>query len=1343
MSDPLSLAASIAGLIALSTGLLKLANNVRETLKDEPAELVLNISKEIELLCGALSHLQVWINERGNFHYHGQNGGTRKGMDLMPVIHGCYCVVQKIQDQLLTLQTAAKRTGILKLFIAFTHKDKVKQLENLRNDLEKSKSTLILSLTVRNYNASGLPGRTSRRLSNTSDTPQAIVGIDDEIDRTEEYHGLNSFNKWLQSFARPKDSKELEVYQAKKKRQRTLESIGYASPAESPVAAGGPRLSYSEDSSSTSKQVHICVADLKLDGDDQATESIVIDSLCGFQAEDGVVKYGEITPIRRPIFLRVTSGPPSYNKRGGFLINRNQKLIDYFNELIQDEESREFLKISPSKINVEYKLHQGLKLSPSQHYGAGIGSFIQFQRTLRLPDDGAIYKGVTDFGSLSLFNTSDFKGRIPESIAAKGGYLVPLFQREAIALAFNSTGTPRPGLGLAPDEYLAMKVLVGSINLVSGLPEAKHAITNKDYIITPKQRRLNRFQVSECTARQLIAMPPARGYSLEQQSTGEEFIKGLQLMVAAPLQETPQFRIFRTFKDILDSDIDVDILKTPADICTDREQILLYIQDPEPVKESAGARESARVNVRSKLKESPVYDYPSSTYERYKGFLNGRERNGSLSHEETHDDQKFVPNSPQKLRDHRETIVEDLFWHHSSSLDCQHPQSTILKPLLEIIFLFQVTTCTGHELFRKTCTTTLEEKGFHQFLDIADFMAIIFEMGIENLKRRGFEPKTRDLTVEINGSDATGILKAYNPYRYVPITDAKSIARGGTINFIFSAPIINPAGYRFPSGSFGRETRNTSVGSLETSRRRRLDFMENLGYISQPLSVKGTRPVKCKEQLSAAPNPASCTTSLDSPAETPSRIHSPEPEPEISELCFGIQGLVYQRIINPTHTTVWDWKNSKLVNIQILNATFFQYVTGITPICRISLRLSDQALANLVKRAAFPRDINDAQVIPFNLKTVSMIDSNTPTEVSLYLSPYNVNGSCACCEVNFSDTILQPCNHIFCADCIQIEMTDICNTITCDACGIQACKTIPLASTMELPKQMARLQAIPPEETRLERTPTAENKDSEPYTTDHLAATELQRIQRKYTELILPKMKGHLHDTFVKHISFLSYSSDLFASEIRELRKLPLGARVILVEDMLRNSNDWIPKSDELRGNDDYDWAENEDIQKKKSRLVHIAQSFISLVPNVDEMHGDGDLTRIKSIFQPKSELYPGNLFCGIFDVVFKWATSGSYSIGELGVSIPKIIQLLMYWKRWESIRLVREDLEKLPKDRYPKEIAVGPRALEKIFSTPDRSLKICRTLDLGFSPENNWLGSQFPPEIPLYAYQPRYRAPW
>ncbi|KAF3197715.1 hypothetical protein TWF192_001890 [Orbilia oligospora] len=1016
MSDPLSFSASIAGLIALSTGLLKLANNVRETLKDEPAELVLNISKEIELLCGALSHLQAWINERGNFHYNSQNGGTRKGMDLMPVIHGCFCVVQKIKDQLLTLQTAAKRTGILKLFTALTHKDKVKQLENLRNDLEKSKSTLILSLTVRNYNASGLPGRTSRRLSNTSDTPKAIVGLDDEIDRTEEYHGLNSFNKWLQSFARPKDSKELEVYQEKKRRQRTLESIDHASPAESPVAAGGPKPSYSEDSSSTSKQVHICVADLKLNGVDQATESIAIDryapvsklieilhskgykSLCGFQAEDGVVKYGELTPIRRPIFLRVTSGPSSYNKRGGFLINRNQRLIDYFSELIQDEESREFLKISPSKINVEYKLHQGLKLSPSQHCGAGIETFIQFQRTLRLPDNGAIYKGVPDFGSLSLFNTSDFKGQIPESIAAKGGYLVPLFQREAIALAFNSTGTPRPGPGLAPDEYLAMKVLAGSINLVSGLPEAKHAITNKDYIITPKQCRLNGFQVSDCTARQLVAMPPARGYSLEQQATGEEFIKGLQLIVAAPLQETPQFRIFRTFKNTLDSDMDVDILKTPADICMDREQILLYIQSPEPVKASGGARASANFNARPKLKESPVYDYPSSIYECYKGFLNGRERNGPLSHEETHDDQKFVPKSPQKLRDHRETIVEDLFWHHSSSLDCQYPQSTVLKPLLEIVFLFQITTRTGHELFRETRTTTLEEEGFHQFLDIADFMAIIFEMGIESLKKLGFEPRAQDLTVEINGSDATGILKAYNTYRYVPIADAKSIARGGTINFIFSAPVTNASVNRFTSGSFGRETRNTSVGSLEIYRRQRLDFMEEFCVRPEPQSVK-------REQFSAAPRPASYTTFLDSPASMPSRVQSPEPEPEISELCLGIQGLVYQRIINPTRTTVWDWKNSKLVNIQILNATFFQYVTGITPICRISLRLSDQALANSVKRVAFPRDINDAQVIPFSLKTVSMIDSNTPTEVSLYLSPDNVDGGCACCEVNFSDTM--------------------------------------------------------------------------------------------------------------------------------------------------------------------------------------------------------------------------------------------------------------------------------------------------------------------------------------------------
>ncbi len=151
---------------------------------------------------------------------------------------------------------------------------------------------------------------------------------------------------------------------------------------------------------------------------------------------------------------------------------------------------------------------------------------IEFQRTLRIPDDDRDYPLPPGLGRFPLAHVDDFAGRTPAKWAEHGGVMLPMYQSEAMWLSFRS-----------PSGYpFAVKVATGKINAVTGESWAAGLSRDpQDYLSIPKQPWLDGYCVERGVVRQFVAMPLGAGYSAEEQITGEAAHGGLQL-AAHPLK---------------------------------------------------------------------------------------------------------------------------------------------------------------------------------------------------------------------------------------------------------------------------------------------------------------------------------------------------------------------------------------------------------------------------------------------------------------------------------------------------------------------------------------------------------------------------------------------------------------------------------------------------------------------------------------------------------------------------------------------------------------------------------------------------------------------------------------
>ncbi|MBO9539721.1 hypothetical protein J7643_03915 [bacterium] len=150
---------------------------------------------------------------------------------------------------------------------------------------------------------------------------------------------------------------------------------------------------------------------------------------------------------------------------------------------------------------------------------------VDFQRTLRIPDDGIVYPLPPGLSRFPVRRVDDYLDRVPPAWREHGGVFIPMYQREALWLCFG-------GSYWKPH---AVKIAIGKINVVTGRGWAQPLEESpQDYLVCPDQPWLDGINAGEGMIRQFVAMPLGQGYTVEGQLTGAEKHGGIQLIAFAP-----------------------------------------------------------------------------------------------------------------------------------------------------------------------------------------------------------------------------------------------------------------------------------------------------------------------------------------------------------------------------------------------------------------------------------------------------------------------------------------------------------------------------------------------------------------------------------------------------------------------------------------------------------------------------------------------------------------------------------------------------------------------------------------------------------------------------------------
>lgn len=142
---------------------------------------------------------------------------------------------------------------------------------------------------------------------------------------------------------------------------------------------------------------------------------------------------------------------------------------------------------------------------------------VNFQRTLRIPESG-LHSLPPGFGSFPLRRVADYPGTAPEEWLARGGVMLPIYQREALWISMQS------------DEPAALQVGTGTVCAISG--EAwDNALSQspQNYAVLPDQPWLDGINSGDGYIRQFVAVPLGRGATAEAQVSGSEKYGGVQL----------------------------------------------------------------------------------------------------------------------------------------------------------------------------------------------------------------------------------------------------------------------------------------------------------------------------------------------------------------------------------------------------------------------------------------------------------------------------------------------------------------------------------------------------------------------------------------------------------------------------------------------------------------------------------------------------------------------------------------------------------------------------------------------------------------------------------------------
>ncbi|KLJ13266.1 hypothetical protein EMPG_11788 [Blastomyces silverae] len=157
---------------------------------------------------------------------------------------------------------------------------------------------------------------------------------------------------------------------------------------------------------------------------------------------------------------------------------------------------------------------------------------ISFHRTIRLPETDKVFPLPPSFGEFPLYSVKEFEKQLPANMSLKGGLFLPIHEREAMWIRFES------------QNQFAVKIYVGGVNVISGEPSTENMATKlrrqklssenrslQDYVVTPQQLWLDGIATAPGNVRQFVAVASGQGYTIEAQVTGEEVVDGLQFEV--------------------------------------------------------------------------------------------------------------------------------------------------------------------------------------------------------------------------------------------------------------------------------------------------------------------------------------------------------------------------------------------------------------------------------------------------------------------------------------------------------------------------------------------------------------------------------------------------------------------------------------------------------------------------------------------------------------------------------------------------------------------------------------------------------------------------------------------
>ena len=137
------------------------------------------------------------------------------------------------------------------------------------------------------------------------------------------------------------------------------------------------------------------------------------------------------------------------------------------------------------------------------HIDEDTGVRIDFQRTLRLPDDGRDYPLPPGLSRFPLRHIEDFDLGSENHNKARGGIIMPIFQTDALWLNFGAYS----GASGQSELPVALKIGAGKINAVSGEKWTDGLSQDpQNYVVLPEQPWLDGFNVEKGKVRQFVAM---------------------------------------------------------------------------------------------------------------------------------------------------------------------------------------------------------------------------------------------------------------------------------------------------------------------------------------------------------------------------------------------------------------------------------------------------------------------------------------------------------------------------------------------------------------------------------------------------------------------------------------------------------------------------------------------------------------------------------------------------------------------------------------------------------------------------------------------------------------------